>query len=139
MFLKLNSIPSLFLKSSFQFQIARQTTTKSKNNFSTVFFPENKTKQKQHIKDRNLSIYIHIRNVKKVWKSDENKKLPKIKALILLKFPCLVKDSCPNCHPLPVFIFHLSVRHLKSCGDFKWRVVHGATFLRSRPPNLQRS
>ena len=76
-----------------------------------------KKKKQEHIKDRNLSIYIHIRNVKKVWKSDKIKKFPKIKALILLKFPCLVKDSCPNCHPLPVFIFHLSVRHLKSCGD----------------------
>lgn len=86
-----------------------------KKQFAKDFFLQKK--QQQYIKDRNLSIYIHIRNVKKVWKSDKNKKLPKIKALILLKFPCLVKDSCPNCHPLPVFIYHLSVRHLKSCGD----------------------
>lgn len=103
--------------------------------FQGFFFT--KTTTTTHLRPKSVHI-LHIRNVKKVWKSDKNKKLPKIKALILLKFSCLVKDSCPNCHPLPVFIFHLSVRHLKSCGDFKWR-VHGATFLRFKRLNLERS
>lgn len=83
MFLKIELNSLTLFKVQFSILDCSLDNNEIKKQFPRVFSP----KQQQHIEDRNLSIYIHIRNVKKVWKSDKNKKLPKIKALILLKFP----------------------------------------------------
>lgn len=85
MFLKIELNSLTFFKVQFSILDCSLDNNEIKKQFPRVFSP--KQQQQQHIEDRNLSIYIHIRNVKKVWKSDKNKKLPKIKALILLKFP----------------------------------------------------
>ena len=85
MFLKIELNSLTLFKVQFSILDCSLDNNEIKKQFPRVF--SLKQQQQRHIEDRNLSIYIHIRDVKKVWKSDKNKKLPKIKALILLKFP----------------------------------------------------